>query len=454
MTFRFGNDETLEPRTLAFLPVLELQETMEYCVCMWCLGERRSCCRRNFEETIDLGRGHLFFEKLGVRAVVTSEESPHLLLPLTSFGPQGHKIPAEIQPRIGSDECAVHRATCDSSEKNKIHSWIASTSDHRAPETDSTYTESLHRTDGQEKNPCDEARDHWENREGRWVRVHGIARRTLFDPMHDEQPFCQNLTERRRTTVRFLGQQSEMTSDDAWPQAGEMRSLWEGTTEFWTNDMPPDDTWEANRHHSHILPLFRSHLTRDTAAMFPSPQNTVTSTEHECPDPHLSAVPHTENAEDEGGCVVLGMPKLYSVYSTDHDDSSGATESQQQDPSEGMSSPVAQTPGEWYGKGQYVPAVWSHHQRQGRNHGNQQVHTAEIGVQRGETTFQPEGGGTHGTGSGARRGRRSQEVAGRGPFGSTSSPEQTEAAFRVGQAMENMSQITNLLGANLEPAGQ
>ena len=88
-----------------------------------------------------------------------------------------------------------------------------------------------------------EARDYWENRKGRWVRVHGIARRTLFDPLHDEQPFCQDLTERRRTTVRFLGQQSEVTIDDTWPRVGEMRSLWKGTTEFWTNDMPQDDTW-------------------------------------------------------------------------------------------------------------------------------------------------------------------------------------------------------------------
>ena len=102
---------------------------------------------------IDLGRGHLFFEKLGVRAVVTIEQSPHLLLPLTSFGPQGHKIPVEIQPRISSDKCAIYRAASDSSRQNNIHSWIASTSDHRAPETDSTYTEFLHGTDEQEKNP-------------------------------------------------------------------------------------------------------------------------------------------------------------------------------------------------------------------------------------------------------------------------------------------------------------
>ena len=98
--------------------------------------------------------------------------------------------------------------------------------------------------------------------------------------MHDEQPFCQDFTERRRTTVGFSGQQSEVTIDDTWPQAGEMRSIWKVVTEFWTNDMPQDDTWEANRHHSHILPLFRSHLTRDTAAMFPPPPNPVLSTTH------------------------------------------------------------------------------------------------------------------------------------------------------------------------------
>ena len=62
--------------------------------------------------------------------------------------------------------------------------------------------------------------------------------------MQDEQPFCQNLTGRRKTTVEFLGQQSEMTIDDTWPKTGEMRSLWKGTTEFWTRDTPQDDTWK------------------------------------------------------------------------------------------------------------------------------------------------------------------------------------------------------------------
>ena len=164
-TFRFGIDETQETRTLAILlvgiagvhgvlrvhvvpggaPLLLLKEFL-----------------RDFGCRIDLGRRHLYFEKLGVRAVVTSEQSPHLLLPLTNFGPQGHIIPADIQSRISSDECAIYCAACDSSRQNKIHSWIASASDYRAPETDSTDTESLHGTDG---HPCDEARDYWENRE-------------------------------------------------------------------------------------------------------------------------------------------------------------------------------------------------------------------------------------------------------------------------------------------------
>ena len=90
--------------------------------------------------------------------------------------------------------------------------------------------------------------------------------------------------------------------------------------------MPQDDTWEPNRHHSHILPLFRSHLTRDSAAMFPLFQNPVASTEHECRDHRLPAVPHTENAEEEGRSVVLVLPKLYSAYSSHHDDSSDGTE--------------------------------------------------------------------------------------------------------------------------------
>ena len=98
----------------------------------------------------------------------------------------------------------------------------------------------------------------------------GIAGRTLFDPLHDEQSFCQNFTERRRMTVRFLGQQSEMTIDHTWPQAGEMRRLWRGTTEFRTNDMPQDDTWKPYRPHSNILPLFRNHLTQKRSCHVPS----------------------------------------------------------------------------------------------------------------------------------------------------------------------------------------
>ena len=91
------------------------------------------------------------------------------------------------------------------------------------------------------------------------------------------------------------------------------RSLWKGTTEFCTSDMPQDDTWEPNRHHSHILPLFRSHLTRDTAATFHLFQNPVASAEHECRDLPLPAVLQTENAGEEGRSVVLGLPKLKCV---------------------------------------------------------------------------------------------------------------------------------------------
>ena len=118
-----------------------------------------------------------------------------------------------------------------------------------------------------------------------------------------------------------------MTIDDTWPRVDEMQSLWTGTTEFWTNDMPQDDTWRHNRHHSNILPLFRNYLTLNAVAMFPPPLNPVVSTEHGCRDSRVPAVPHTEDAEEKGRRVVLGMSELSSVYSSHHHDPSSTTES-------------------------------------------------------------------------------------------------------------------------------
>ena len=212
---------------------------------------------------IDLSRGHA---SCGDKRTVAAFAPP-----TDKFWLKGTQDPSCNPATYSSDECAIHRATCDSSRQGKLHSWIASASDRRSPETESTDTESQYSTDGQEQNPCDETRDYQENREGRWVRVQGIARRTLFDPMHDEQPFCQDLTDFRKTTVKFLGQQREMTIHDTWPQTGEMRSLWKGTTAFGTRDMPQDDTWKPNRHH----------WTRNAVDMPPSLVNPVAQAEHE-----------------------------------------------------------------------------------------------------------------------------------------------------------------------------
>ena len=96
MTFRFGNDETLETRTLAILPVgiAEVNGVLRVYVV---LGGAPLLLSNEFLRDlgchINLGRGHLLFEKPGVRAVVISEKSPHLLLPLTSFGTTGTQDP-------------------------------------------------------------------------------------------------------------------------------------------------------------------------------------------------------------------------------------------------------------------------------------------------------------------------------------------------------------------------
>ena len=78
--------------------------------------------------------------------------------------------------------------------------------------------------------------------------------------------------------------------------------------------------------------------------------------------------------------------------------------------------------------------------RQGRDHWNQQVDPKEIGDRRGEALFQLTGGY-----------RRSEEIAGGSPFGTTSSPEQSDRSSIPRQAL---SQIRKLLEANLEPAEQ
>ena len=212
-----------------------------------------------------------------------------------------------------------------------------------------------------------------------------------------------------------------------------MRSLWKGTTEFWTNDMTQDDTWEANRP--------ETQLPCSLYFRIPLPQLNMSA--------EIPIVPHTENAEEEG--VALGLPKFFSVCRTHHHDSSGATESQRQNPGEGMSSPVGQTPGEWHGKGIFMPAVWSHHQRQGRNHGNHKsiqrnlcpTRRSDIPARRWTDAQNWTWCKTRST---KPRGRW------RRPIWKYKQPR--EAAFRMGQAMEKMSQVTTLFDANLEPAGQ
>ena len=155
------------------------------------------------------------------------------------------------------------------------------------------------------------------------------------------------------------------------------------------------------------------------------------------------------------------------MYSTHHGDSSSATESQDAaseaaGPSSQRQDPVERMPpwAKWYGKGKYVPAVWSHHQRQGRNHGDQQVHTAEIGVQRGEAhPCQKVEGRTEldlvqDEVDEARRLLEEAHVEVQAAQNKVTEAAFRDAAFRVRQAMEEMAQIRTLLGVNPEPTDQ
>ena len=79
MTFRFGNDETLETWTLAKLPVGIAGVNGVLRVHVVPGGAPLLLSKEFLRDLgchIDLGRGHLPFEKVGVRAEVTSEQSP------------------------------------------------------------------------------------------------------------------------------------------------------------------------------------------------------------------------------------------------------------------------------------------------------------------------------------------------------------------------------------------
>ena len=178
-------------------------------------------------------------------------------------------------------------------------------------------------------------------------------------------------------------------------------------------------------------------------------------------------MPHTEDAEEKRRRVVLGMSELSNVYSSHRYEPSGTTESQdaateaadpscqRQDTSEGMSPPPGQALGKRHGKGKYVSAVRGHHQRQGRDHWNQQVGPEETGDRRGEhhSSWTVEGRTeldlVQDEVDEAKRLLEEAHVEVQAAQNKV-----TEAAFRVGQAMEEMAQIKKLLEANSEPAGQ
>ena len=164
----------------------------------------------------------------------------------------------------------------------------------------------------------------------------------------------------------------------------------------------------------------------------------------------------------------LGLPELSNVYSTHHDDSSGATEpqdaateaagssSQRQDPSEGMSPTYVVKPwangtgnrntcqlcgaiindkGEIAGTSKSIQRKLVSNEE--KRHSNQKVEgRTELDLAQDEVDD-------------ARRLLEEAHVEVQ-----AAQNKATEAGFRVGQAMEDMAQIRKLLGVNPEPTDQ
>ena len=87
MTFRFGSDATLKNQNHGHTPCWN-------CRCKW-----STACARGAWRSCALD---LFFETLGVRAVVTSKQSSHLLL----------QLPSKSTPHRAHLSCATHAIFC------------------------------------------------------------------------------------------------------------------------------------------------------------------------------------------------------------------------------------------------------------------------------------------------------------------------------------------------------
>ena len=101
---------------------------------------------------------------------------------------------------------------------------------------------------------------------------------------------------------------------------------------------------------------------------------------------HLSRTSHTEDAEKTRRRVVLGVVRIIQRVQR-------PPRRLRQVSREGMSSPCGQALGQLHGKGKHVPTVWSHHQRQGRGHWDQQVDSTATDDRRDTASLQPNDGG-------------------------------------------------------------
>ena len=201
--------------------------------------------------------------------------------------------------------------------------------------------------------------------------------------------------------------------------------------------------------------------------MFPPPPNPVASTEHGCRDSPFPAVPHTEDAEEKGRRVVLVMSELSNVYSSHHHDPPGPQNlktlllKQQTQavndriPAKGCRHLIVKPWANGTGKGNTCQLCGAIINDKGEITGASKL------IQRKLATDEEKRHSSR-----TLEGRteldlvqdevdEAKKLLGAAHVEIQAAQNKvTEAAFWVGQAMEEMGQIRKLLEANSEPAGQ
>jgi len=175
---------------------------------------------------IDVKRRRMELTSIGRVVPLERIATGHLITDMMDFGPEGWKLPVLLWKQYGGrdpfqlNSIGIKRGREDMSGAGPFSDG----SSHHLAADPAKATK--HKT----------GKDHWEEKEDRWIRHHLRPRTAKFTPIGSKgAPPVQAITGTRRTVAMTVGTDAPEVVDDTWtgPQAHEhFAGRWTGRTEF------------------------------------------------------------------------------------------------------------------------------------------------------------------------------------------------------------------------------